>query len=144
MKKFRMIRQIISSVVCVVLAFIVVHFGYVGSTIDKVFLKILLIVLGAGVLYGVFGLSGLVLEAVSKNGFIKNNRVWNYVLDTAIYLGLCVGAFFLVTFICNKVVWIGLILAIGGAIEIYRDIRYMIEAVDQKVANAEGSAGNPN
>ena len=139
MKKFRTIRQLVSSVLCIVLAITVVLLDYSDG---NPFMQILLIFLGTGVFYCVFGLSGLIIRLISKNGFIKNSTTWNCVLDTFIYLALCVGSFFLVTFICSKVIWLGLLFTLGGIAEVCRDINYMVKLDAQKNADNNDSLEN--
>jgi len=129
MKKFRSIRQLVSSAACVILSAVVVFTN--KSYSGHLLMQLLLTVLGVGVLYCVFGLTGLITGFI-RNGFIKNNVVLNCVLDTFIYLALCVGAFFLVTFICDKVIWLGLLFALGGVFEVWRDIKYLVDLDDQR------------
>lgn len=128
MKKFRSIRQLFSSFACIGLTILVV---LLGRPQDNFLMKALLIVLGTGVFYCAFALAGIV-SGFTRNGFVKTNKALNCVVDTLIYLALCVGAFFLVTFIINKVIWLGLLFALGGAFEVYRDIHYLVELDEQR------------
>lgn len=123
MKKFRAIRQLISSIVCIILAVSSVMITYPD---DNILLKLLLMVLGTGMFYCMFSLAGI-FTSFMRNGFIKRNNVLNCIVDTIIYLTLCVGAIFLVAFVFNKIIWLGLLFTLGGVFEVYRDIHYLIE-----------------
>ena len=124
MKKFRSIRQLISSVACIVLSIIVVRMEYPPN--ERLLLQILLMVLGVGVFYCIFALANLVTK-ITRDGFIRKKVVPNCVLDTIVYLALCAGGFFLVTFIFNTIPWLALLFVLGGFFECGRDIQYLVE-----------------
>ena len=138
MKKFRSIRQLISSVICVVLSIVVV---LTSSPPGHWLMKILLMVLGTGIFCCVFGLAGLI-TGFTRNGFVKRNTALNCGVDTLIYLALCVGAFFFVTFIFNKVIWLGLLFALGGAFEVYRDIKHLVDLSEQRSYDVPDNSGD--
>ena len=83
-------------------------------------------VLGAGVFYCAFSLAGFVTK-ITRNGFIKKSVAANYILDTVICLALCIGAFFLITFIFSTIPWLALLFVLGGIFEVVQDIRYLID-----------------
>lgn len=132
--KFRTIRQLLSSVACLVVAFFFMRLVLKNSANDKLLYQILIFIMSAGMFYCSFGVAHWLVKGIFKNGLIKKNKTSNYLVDTIIYVCLSAGILILLGFICTKIVWLGILFGIGGAFEVGYDINY-ISKIDLAKAN---------
>lgn len=128
LKKFRYFRNLAASIVSFVIALILAltAIGSFELDLNNIFIKIMFVVLGTGVLYCAFAIAALALRLIcGVQGFKPRNHKINLILDIAVYIALSVGGLFLFYFICQKVIWLGIALTLFGFIRAYFDLKFI-------------------
>jgi hypothetical protein len=129
LSKFRFYRNIAASVISFVLALVIALTNFNGADyLNNIFIKIMFIVLGTGAMYCAFAIASLALRLINgKQGFTPAKPKLNIFLDIAFYIALSVGGIFLFYFICQKIVWVGIALAVIGFVRAYADFKYAMD-----------------
>lgn len=128
LKRFRYFRNLAASIGSFVIALILAltSVGNFELDLNNIFIKIMFVILGTGVLYCAFAIAALALRLISGvQGFKPTNHKTNLILDIAVYIALSVGGLFLFYFICQNVIWLGIVLTIFGFIRAYFDLKFV-------------------
>lgn len=128
LKKFRCFRNLAASIVSFVIALILAltAIGNFELDLNNIFIKIMFVILGTGVLYCAFAIAALALRLIcGVQGFKPANHKINLTLDIIVYIALSVGGLFLFYFICQKIIWLGIALTIFGYIRAYADVKFV-------------------